>query len=92
MFSQGGPPQFAVSSLPLARTLLGAEPQQIPNFADVELIETHEDGFFFANEVDDNGLRWASKLQTWLELQSGDGRQKEAAKDLRTLILREITP
>jgi uncharacterized protein YfdQ (DUF2303 family) len=28
-------------------------------------------------------------LQTWLELQSGDARQQDAAKDLREQILKE---
>ena len=92
MFSQGGPRRIAVSSLPLAQTLLGGTPEQVPNFADVELIETDEAGSFFCNEIDANGLRWASRLQTWLELQTGDGRQKDAAKDLRDQILREVKP
>lgn len=89
MFSQGGPKRIAVSSLPLARTLLGGTPEQVPNFADVELIETEEAGSFFNNEIDAKGLRWASRLQTWLELQSGDGRQQDAARDLHDQILRE---
>jgi hypothetical protein len=87
MFSQGGPRRIAVSSLPLAQTLLNAEPESVPNFADVELVETDEAGFFFDNEVDGKGERWASRLQTWLELQSGDARQQDVARDLREQIL-----
>jgi len=89
MFSQGGPRRIAVSSLPLALTLLGGTPESVPNFADVELVETDEAGFFFGNETDGKGVRWASRLQTWLELQSGDARQQDAAKDLREQILKE---
>jgi hypothetical protein len=89
-FSQGGPRRIAVSSLPLALTLLGGTLEPVPSFADVELIETVDPGFFFANEVDPSGVRWASKLQTWLELQSGDARQQDAARDLRERILREV--
>lgn len=89
MFSQGGPRRIAVSSLPLALTLLGGTPESVPNFADVELVETDEAGFFFGNETDGKGVRWASRLQTWLELQSGDARQQDAAKDLREQILQE---
>jgi hypothetical protein len=89
MFSQGGPRRIAVSSLPLALTLLGGTPESVPNFADVELVETDEAGFFFGNETDEKGVRWASRLQTWLELQSGDARQQDAAKDLREQILKE---
>ena len=90
MFSQGGPRRIAVSSLPLAVTLLGGTPESVPNFADVELVETDEAGFFFGNETDEKGIRWASRLQTWLELQSGDARQQDAAKDLRDQILKEV--
>lgn len=90
MFAQGGPRSIAVSSLPLSFTLLGGMPESVPDFADVELVETEEAGFFFGNETDDRGIRWASRLQTWLELQSGDARQQDAAKDLRDQILREL--
>lgn len=86
MFVQGGPRQIAVSDLRVAESLLGGNPEPVPNFADVELIETDEAGYFFANEIDDSGIRWASKLQTWLELQRGDGRQQEAASILRRQI------
>jgi hypothetical protein len=89
IFSQGGPRRIAVSNLPLALKLLGGTPEPVPNFADVELVETDEAGFFFGNETDKTGIRWASRLQTWLELQSGDARQQDAAKDLREQILRE---
>lgn len=90
MFSQGGPRRIAVSSLALAMTLLGGTPEPVPNFADVELMETDEPGFFFCNETDEKGVRWASRLQTWLELQSGDARQQAAARDLRDQIFKEV--
>lgn len=89
MFSQGGARRVAVSDLPTAITLLGGQPESVPNFADVELLETEEPGLYFGNAVDEGGLRWASRLQTWLELQSGDARQQVAAKDLRSRILTE---
>lgn len=89
MFSQGGPRRIAVSSISLAMPLLGGTAEPVPNFADVELMETDEPGFYFGNETDENGIRWASRLQTWLELQSGDARQQDAAKDLRDQILKE---
>jgi hypothetical protein len=90
MFSQGGPMRIAVSSMPLARTVLKGIAESVPNFADVELIESEEAGQYFANEIDEKGVRWASKLQTWLELQSGDARQKDASRDLRTQILKDV--
>jgi hypothetical protein len=89
MFSQGGARRIAVSNLRLSMNLLGGQPEPVPNFADVELLETEEPGLYFGNEVDERGVRWASRLQTWLELQSGDPRQQAAAKDLRSQILKE---
>jgi len=91
-FSQGGPRQIAVSSLTLALRVLDGAPEEIPSFADIELIESGEAGLYFANEVDKTGQRWASRLQTWLELQAGDARQQEAAKDIRVQILKEVKP
>ncbi len=90
MFSQGGPRRIAVSNLPAAVALLGGEPEPVPNYADVELLETAEPGCFFGIETDAAGMRWASRLQTWLELQSGDARQQAAAKELRAQMLKEF--
>ena len=87
VFAEGGPRRIAVSSMPLALTLLGGIEESVPNFGDLELIETDEAGYFFENEIDEFGIRWASPLQTWLELQSGDARQQDAARGLREQIL-----
>ena len=92
VFSQAGPRRIAVSNLATAMSLIGGIPEPIPSFAEVELIETDEPGFFFQTVQDDTGMRWASRLQTWLELQAGDARQKEAAVDLRLQILKGIKP
>ena len=82
--------QVAVSSVPLAMTLLQPNTTTIPNFADIELVETEDAGCFFGVKTDGKGIRWASLLQTWLELQSGDARQQDAAKDLYQQLLREL--
>lgn len=91
-FSQGGPRRVAVSSSVQAIAALEAVPETVPSFADIELLETEEPGFYFMSVRDEKGLRWASRLQTWLELQAGDGRQREAARDIRAQILREAQP
>lgn len=90
IFAQGGPRRIAVSSLSQALSSLRGKPESVPSFADVELFETTEEGYFFANEVDEQGIRWASLLQTWLETQGGDARQQEVAGELRQRILRGI--
>lgn len=90
MFAQGGPRQIAVSNLKLAQSLLPGKSEPVANFADIELLESDEAGFYLGNEIDAQGIRWASRLQTWLELQAGDARQQEAAQQLRTQIVREV--
>ena len=89
VFPQGGPVQVAVSDSRKAMTLLEAKEESVPSFSDVELIKTNEPGFYYDNEKDDEGLRWASRLQTWIELDNGDGRQRDAARDVRNTILPE---
>jgi hypothetical protein len=88
-FAQGGPLRVGVSDLSAALNALNGIPEAVFNFADVELVETDEEGFFFGNEIDEEGLRWASRLQTWIELSIGDARQKEAARDIRKDVLNE---
>ena len=92
MFSQGGPPRIAVSNLTRAMDVLHGTPEPVPGFADLELLETDEPGCFFATEADEDGVRWASPLQAWLELQAGDARQQDAARELRARILGRVQP
>jgi len=51
-----------------------------------------EPGYYFDNAVDENGLRWASVLQTWIELANGDSRQKDAAVQILNLIIPQSPP
>lgn len=92
VFSQGGPRRIAVSDLGLALSAIGGVLEPVPSFAELELVESDEAGFFFGNEIDEEGIRWASRLQTWLELDSGDARQQDAAKDLRQALLQTSSP
>jgi len=89
VFSQCGPRKIAVSNLPKAAKLLEGIPESIPNFADVELLETLEPGIFFGSVTDNAGIHWASRIQTWLELKTGDARQQDAARELQNQILEE---
>jgi hypothetical protein len=47
-----------------------------------------DDAAFFANEQDEDGVRYASRIQTWIELHAGDARQRETAKDLYQSIIK----
>jgi hypothetical protein len=91
LFSHGAPLRIAVSSLSEAESQLFGVPESVPGFADLELLETDEAGYFFETLTDETGVRWASRLQTWLELQSGDARQQAAARDVKRQVLRGFT-
>ena len=90
-FGQGGAVRIAVTDLSKAQEQLGGEIESVPNFASLELIETDALEFYFRNRVDEKGVRWASLIQTWLELQAGDARQQDAAAGIRKDII-QMTP
>jgi hypothetical protein len=85
--AQGGPVQLIVNNLKLAESTLSLIPESVPSFADIVLMETENDEYYFANEQDEEGVRYASRVQTWLELNAGDARQRETAKDLYQTII-----
>ena len=88
-FAQGGPIQIAVTNLEHAKTKLNGIDASVPSFANIELVESKDEAFYFAN-LSENGINWASKIQTWLELRHGDARQMEAAEDVKAQILAAI--
>ena len=91
VFSHGAPLRIAVSNLSQAESLLAGVPESVLGFADLELLETDEPGYFFETLTDETGVRWASRLQTWLELQSGDARQQAAGRDVKRQVLRGLS-
>lgn len=56
-------------------------------FPDLELIETTDKRMFFDGR-EKNGIPYSSPVQAWLELASGDKRQREVAEQLREALLR----
>jgi hypothetical protein len=78
---------------PLSKLInaLKEPPDLNSRFPNVRLIETGEPTAYFApqyNETD--GVLAASPVQTWLELNAGDGRQKDAASKYGQLILKQL--
>lgn len=58
-------------------------------FPNVEIIEAREPVFYFDTRLED-GFRWASPVQVYLELTSGDKRDRETAEQVRELILNNV--
>jgi DNA-binding transcriptional ArsR family regulator len=70
----------------LRDSLSGNETDRFPN---VELIETDEQPLYFdAREAE--GFLWASPVQTYLELMTGDKRDQETAEQVKTYLLRSL--
>ena len=76
-------------SLKEIRTRAGSLFQETERFADLTLIETSDRTPFFDARRNKAGVTYASPVQAYLELASGDKRDKEMANDIRTVILRE---
>ena len=87
---ENGPIHLYVNKITLALNALtdiGAQHEAIRNFAQLELFQTDAPGSYFNQTEADQGIHWASKIQTYLELQAGDARQRDAARGLREKIL-----
>ena len=68
---------------------LGSEIEETPIFPDLDLAETCDPTVFFNRRSGDT-VSAASPVQCWLELQSGDKRQRDAGSGVRDLILKEL--
>ncbi|MBX3728977.1 MAG: hypothetical protein KF858_07310 [Candidatus Sumerlaeia bacterium] len=67
----------------LAARLNARETDRFPN---LELLETEDERVYFDGE-EDGEFRWASALQVWLELMTGDKRDRETADQVREVLL-----
>lgn len=70
----------------VARLPISSQTDRFPN---LELIETEDDTVYFDAREED-GFLWASPVQVYLELMSGDKRDQETAGQLKTSILRSV--
>ena len=86
--AESGRMQVMVSNLRMASEFISGEAETVPNFADIEMIESDDPAFYFDNDKDESGIRWASRLQAWIELSNGDARQQDAAR----IIYHQIFP
>lgn len=56
-----------------------------PLFPNIELIEEQSVLFYFDARLQEN-IRWASPIQTWLELSHSGPREREAAQQLQPFL------
>jgi hypothetical protein len=70
----------------LAR-LTGSQTDRFPN---LELIETSEEPVYF-DSLKKLGIYWASPVQSFLELMTGDKRDRETAEQIKLYILNSLT-
>jgi len=70
----------------LVERLPGSRTDRFPN---LEIFETDDETVYF-DARNDEGFYWASSVQAYLELMSGDKRDKETAEQVRSLILKDV--
>ncbi len=70
----------------LVKRLPGSRTDRFPN---LEIIETDDETVYFDAQKDEE-FWWASSVQVYLELMSGDKRDKETAEQVRSLILKDV--
>ena len=58
-------------------------------FANIELIENQKELVYF-DARQENGIRWASPIQTWIELVQGGTRGREAAQSLKDQLANKL--
>jgi hypothetical protein len=69
----------------------GIEANEPQRFANLEIIQTSDLPVFSDARCED-GVPYASPVQTYLELATGDKRQKDAAAQVRSAILASLQP
>lgn len=72
----------------ISSLLDGLDAQETNRFPNLRLLETDEPIAFFDRRPDAGGYPWASPLQTYLEMLSGDPRLKQSAPALRENLLK----
>lgn len=80
--------QVYVSDLQRAREALRS--RETVAFPNVELLETTDEAAYF-DARENNGVLWASPLQTYLELSRASPRERDVATNLRKTLLRNST-
>ena len=64
--------------------------QSEKRFAQIELRETQDQRVYFDSRREE-GIEWTSPIQVFCELSKGNQRDKEATREVRDLILREMS-
>ena len=70
----------------LAERMPGGRTDRFPN---LEIIETDDETVYFDARKDEE-FWWASPVQVYLELMTGDKRDKETAEQIRSVILKDV--
>ncbi len=75
---------------PRAELLLEGLPgSQSARFPNIEIVETEDETVYFDARQEGESL-WASPVQVYLELMTGDKRDQETAEQVKSLILKDI--
>jgi len=65
----------------------GRQNDRFPSFS---LIKTEDIPVYFDSRVGNDGIRWASPVQSYFELMEGDKRDQETALQVKEYVLKAI--
>lgn len=74
-------------SLPKLKGMIGEAWNETTRFADLKVIETRDKELYFDTRRNGDGVTVASPVQAYIELNSGDKRDKQMADHVRTRLL-----
>jgi hypothetical protein len=86
-FAIAGVRSVVVSDLESAVKALRGRPVEDGVEADIELVEHASDEGLFDVRPDEGGVVWSGPVQTWIDLQGGQGRYVVAAERVMQFIL-----
>jgi hypothetical protein len=81
---------YCEASLTKMLAALGVPFEETDRFPNVDLVTTYDGRPYFDSAVED-GVTYASPVQSYLELMAGDKRQRESAAQVRDRITRRVT-
>jgi hypothetical protein len=69
------------------KLLLNLPKEETQRFANLEIRYCKDPGVFFDSQIDENGIVWASMLQTVIEAKNADARLQEAVEGVKNRLI-----
>lgn len=88
--ARGDAPIIYCEQAAALKAALGAAWRETDRFADLHVIESHAKEIYFDLRRGPDGVRYASEIQSYIELSRGDKRDRQMADQIRERLLRTL--